>query len=92
MTLIKLDQTVLDSPRQELSNDGLGIVVALAVSRQLIFCMLLLGVQSRCKYVDRDFMKIAKLIIEKKTFWHESFQNLISVHQLIFPAPVSNDM
>ena len=34
-------------------------------------------------------MKIAKLIIEKKTFWHENFQNLISAHQLIFHAPVS---
>ena len=37
MTFIKLDQADLDSLRQELSNGGLEIVVALLVCWQIIF-------------------------------------------------------
>ena len=38
----------LNSPRQELSNGGLGIVVALLVCWQLDFCRIILEVQSSC--------------------------------------------
>ena len=42
-----IDQADLDSPRQELSNVGLGIVVALTVfSEIVIFCRLIRDVQS----------------------------------------------
>ena len=37
MTFIKLDQADLDSPRRELSNSGLEIVVALLVRWQIDF-------------------------------------------------------
>ena len=37
MTFIKLDQTDLNSPRRELSNGGLKIVVALLDRWQIIF-------------------------------------------------------
>ena len=37
MTFIKLDQADLDSPRRELSNGGLEIVVALLVCWQINF-------------------------------------------------------
>ena len=36
MTFIKLDQADLDSPRQELSNGGLGIVLALPGFREFL--------------------------------------------------------
>ena len=42
-------QADLDSPRQELSNDSLGIFVALAVFWELFFRVFLLGAQSSCK-------------------------------------------
>ena len=38
----------LNSPRQELSNGGLGIVVALLVCWQIDFCRIILEVQSSC--------------------------------------------
>ena len=40
----KLDPEDLDSPRRELSNGCLEIVVALLVRRRIIFCLFLLGV------------------------------------------------
>ena len=45
----KIVQADLDSPRRELSDDRLGIVVALSVFfRELLFRVFLLGVQSNC--------------------------------------------
>ena len=44
----KIVQADLDSPCRELSNDGLGIVVALSVFQKLIFRVFLPGVQSSC--------------------------------------------
>ena len=38
----------LDSPRRELSNSCLRIVVALTVFRELFFCAFILGVHSSC--------------------------------------------
>ena len=43
MNFTKIDQADLDSPCQELSNGGLGIVAALTVFRK--FCQLILDVQ-----------------------------------------------
>ena len=45
----KIDQADLDSPHRELSNGGLGIVVALTFFSGIIFCLLVLGVQSSCR-------------------------------------------
>ena len=45
MTFTKLDQEDLDYLCRELSNGGLGIVVALLVRWQIIFCVRLLGVR-----------------------------------------------
>ena len=51
----KLNLADLNSPRQELSNAGLRIVVALLVRWQINFCRLVLGVQSnwrpKMKYI-----------------------------------------
>ena len=38
----------MDSPRQELSNGGLESVVTLLVRWQIVFCRLVLDVQSSC--------------------------------------------
>ena len=52
MTFTKLDQAdYLNPPRQELSNGGLGIVVALLVRFQIMCVCVLLGVQSSCNVV-----------------------------------------
>ena len=51
MTHTKLNQEDSDSPHQELSNDGIGIIVALTVRWQIIVCVFLLGVQSSCSLV-----------------------------------------
>ena len=48
MNFIEIVKVDLDSPRRELSNGGLGIVVALSIFRELIFRMRALGVQSSC--------------------------------------------
>ena len=44
----KINTAYLDFPRRELSNGGLGFVVALLVRQGVIFCVRLLGVQSNC--------------------------------------------
>ena len=46
MNQTKLNQADLESPCRELSNGGLGIVVALLVFRELIFRVRVLGIQS----------------------------------------------
>ena len=46
MDFTKIDQADLDSPRWELSNGGLGIVVALTVFRELILCVRISDAQS----------------------------------------------
>ena len=49
MNVTKIVKADLDSPRRDLSNSGLVILVALLIFRQLIFCVFLLGVvQSSC--------------------------------------------
>ena len=48
MNFTKIDKADFYSPRRELSNGGLGIVVALLVCWQIIFCRLIMDVQSRC--------------------------------------------
>ena len=65
MTFIKLDQADLDSPCRELSNSDLGIVVALVVRWQIIFCRLVLGVQSSCR-TSSTIGKIAPTARPKK--------------------------
>ena len=35
----KMTHSYLDSPRRELSNGGLGIVVALLIRRGIVFCV-----------------------------------------------------
>ena len=44
----KIDTSYLDSPRQELSNGSLGLVVALRPFLELIFRVFVLVVQSSC--------------------------------------------
>ena len=48
MNFTKINPADLNSPRQDLSNGGLGIVAALLVLWQIDFCRLILDVQSRC--------------------------------------------
>ena len=48
MTFTKIDPADLDSPCQELSNGGLKSVATLLVCWQIIFCRLVLDVQSSC--------------------------------------------
>ena len=48
MAFTKIVPADLDSPRRELSNAGLGIVVALLVRQGNDFHVFLLGVQSSC--------------------------------------------
>ena len=43
MAFTKMDKAGLDSPCRELSNGGLGIVVALLVRWQIVFRVFLLG-------------------------------------------------
>ena len=64
MTFTKLDQADLDSPRRELSNGGLGIVIALLVCWQIILCVLLLGVQSSCS-LRSIFLTPPQLLIKE---------------------------
>ena len=52
MAHTKMYSKDLDSPRRELSNGGLGIVVALTAFRELIFRVFILGVQSSCTPED----------------------------------------
>ena len=48
MDQTKIDTADLDSPRRELSNGGLGFVVALSVRWELIFRVSAQDVQSSC--------------------------------------------
>ena len=48
MDFTKIVKAELDSPRQELSNGGLGIVVALSVFSEIVFLCACTGVQSSC--------------------------------------------
>ena len=56
MNFTKLDQADLDSPRRELSNGGLKIVVALKIFRELIFCVFLLGVRPIQLQSEKDYV------------------------------------
>ena len=53
MEFTKPGQKHLDSPRRELSNGGLGIVVALLVRWEINVCMFILEIQSSCKRFSR---------------------------------------
>ena len=44
----KMTHAYLDSPRREISNSGLGIVVALLVCWGIIFCVRISDAQSSC--------------------------------------------
>ena len=54
MNFTKIVKADLDSPRRELSDGGLGIVVALTFFRQLIFRVFLLGVQFSCTVMQDE--------------------------------------
>ena len=57
----KIVQADLDSPRRELSNGGLEIVVALSVFSGIFVCVFLLGVQSSCIPTGLEYICIQML-------------------------------
>ena len=66
INFIKICQADLNSPCPELSNGDLGIVVALLVCWQIVFCAFLLGVQFSCTIFRRLSRKYLSLLLFRK--------------------------